>query len=174
MQRSDANSLAAPRHRSYLVFVAVWGSGYIASKTGLQYVPPFTFLSLRFAAGLCVLLPARVLTAEREPLRWPVKRGRVAARRRRRTADACGQPGRQPLLAVPRHVRRRHRAGTWRRNRWSRQLSPPHSSTERLRRTMARRVHRWRESRSWSGTRSDSSRDPRRCALTRVLGIHIV
>jgi len=29
-------------------FVAVWGSGYIASKTGLQYVPPFTFLLLRF------------------------------------------------------------------------------------------------------------------------------
>jgi len=53
-------------------FVAVWGSGYIASKTGLQYVPPFTFLSLRFAAGLCVLLPLAFYWQRREPLRWPV------------------------------------------------------------------------------------------------------
>ena len=53
-------------------FVAVWGSGYIASKTGLQYVPPFTFLSLRFAAGLCVLLPLAFYWQQREPLRWPV------------------------------------------------------------------------------------------------------
>jgi len=53
-------------------FVAVWGSGYIASKTGLQYVPPFTFLSLRFATGLCVLLPLAFYWQRREPLRWPV------------------------------------------------------------------------------------------------------
>ncbi|HUL68009.1 MAG TPA: DMT family transporter [Burkholderiaceae bacterium] len=52
-------------------FVAVWGSGYIASKTGLQYVPPFTFLSLRFAAGLCLLLPLVLYWQRRERLRWP-------------------------------------------------------------------------------------------------------
>jgi drug/metabolite transporter (DMT)-like permease len=52
-------------------FVAVWGSGYIASKTGLQYAPPFTFLSLRFAAGLVVLLPLAFYWQRREPLRWP-------------------------------------------------------------------------------------------------------
>ena len=33
-------------------FVAVWGAGYVATKAGLQYAPPFTFLSLRFAFGL--------------------------------------------------------------------------------------------------------------------------
>jgi drug/metabolite transporter (DMT)-like permease len=36
-------------------FVIVWGSGYLATKVGLQYAPPFTFLSLRFAFGLCCL-----------------------------------------------------------------------------------------------------------------------
>ena len=30
-------------------FVAVWGAGYVATKVGLQYAPPFTFLTLRFA-----------------------------------------------------------------------------------------------------------------------------
>jgi drug/metabolite transporter (DMT)-like permease len=38
-------------------FVAVWGAGYVATKIGLQYAPPFTFLSLRFALGLLCLLP---------------------------------------------------------------------------------------------------------------------
>jgi drug/metabolite transporter (DMT)-like permease len=38
-------------------FVLVWGSGYLASKTGLQYAAPFTFLSLRYAFGLLCLLP---------------------------------------------------------------------------------------------------------------------
>src|SRR5574340_253843 len=38
-------------------FVAVWGSGYVATKIGLQYAAPFTFLSLRFAFGLACLLP---------------------------------------------------------------------------------------------------------------------
>ncbi|TMH60058.1 MAG: EamA/RhaT family transporter, partial [Betaproteobacteria bacterium] len=33
-------------------FVAVWGSGYVATKIGLQYAPPFTFLTLRFCFGL--------------------------------------------------------------------------------------------------------------------------
>src|SRR5258708_25656036 len=38
-------------------FVAVWGSGYIATKIGLQYAAPFTFLSLRYVFGLLCLLP---------------------------------------------------------------------------------------------------------------------
>jgi drug/metabolite transporter (DMT)-like permease len=37
--------------------VAVWGSGYIATKIGLHYAAPFTCLSLRFGFGLLVLLP---------------------------------------------------------------------------------------------------------------------
>lgn len=38
-------------------FVIVWGSGFIATKIGIQYAAPFTFLSLRFAFGLICLVP---------------------------------------------------------------------------------------------------------------------
>jgi drug/metabolite transporter (DMT)-like permease len=48
-------------------FVAVWGAGYVATKIGLQYAPPFTFLSLRFAFGLLCLLPVVLLWKPR----WP-------------------------------------------------------------------------------------------------------
>jgi drug/metabolite transporter (DMT)-like permease len=43
-------------------FVAVWGSGYIASKAGLQFAPPFTFLVLRFTFGLLLVVPLVWLT----------------------------------------------------------------------------------------------------------------
>lgn len=52
-------------------FVVVWGSGYLATKTGLQYAPPFTFLSLRFALGLLVLAPLLAGWRRREALRFP-------------------------------------------------------------------------------------------------------
>ncbi len=48
-------------------FVAVWGSGYIATKIGLQYAPPFTFLTLRFCFGLLCLLPIILFWKPR----WP-------------------------------------------------------------------------------------------------------
>ena len=38
-------------------FVLVWGSGFLATKIGIQYAAPFTFLSLRFIAGLLCLAP---------------------------------------------------------------------------------------------------------------------
>lgn len=38
-------------------FVSVWGVGFIATKTGLQYAAPFTFLTLRFCLGIVCLLP---------------------------------------------------------------------------------------------------------------------
>ncbi len=38
-------------------FVVIWGSGFVATKIGLQYAAPFTFLSLRFAFGLICLIP---------------------------------------------------------------------------------------------------------------------
>ncbi len=38
-------------------FVAIWGSGFIASKIGMQHAAPLTFLSLRFAIGtLCLII----------------------------------------------------------------------------------------------------------------------
>lgn len=48
-------------------FVAVWGAGYIATKIGLQYAPPFTFLTLRFAFGILCLLPMVLLLR----IQWP-------------------------------------------------------------------------------------------------------
>lgn len=48
-------------------FVTVWGSGFLATKVGLQYAPPFTFLTLRFAFGLACLVP--IVLAMRP--RWP-------------------------------------------------------------------------------------------------------
>ena len=38
-------------------FVLVWGSGYLASKVGMQYAPPFTFLALRYIFGVLCLVP---------------------------------------------------------------------------------------------------------------------
>ena len=47
--------------------MAVWGSGYVATKVGLQYAPPFTFLTLRFGFGLAFL--AAIVLVWRP--RWP-------------------------------------------------------------------------------------------------------
>jgi drug/metabolite transporter (DMT)-like permease len=49
-------------------FVIVWGSGFLATKTGIQYAAPFTFLSLRFAVGILFLLPIVLILKPR----WPV------------------------------------------------------------------------------------------------------
>ncbi len=38
-------------------FISVWGTGFVATKIGLQYAAPFTFLSMRFAFGLLCMLP---------------------------------------------------------------------------------------------------------------------
>ena len=51
-------------------FVIVWGSGFIATKTGLQYCAPFTLLSLRFGFGVLCMLPVVVLARPR----WPGSR----------------------------------------------------------------------------------------------------
>jgi drug/metabolite transporter (DMT)-like permease len=48
-------------------FVLVWGSGYLATKAGIQYAPPFTFLTLRFVLGIAILAP---IIAFVKP-RWP-------------------------------------------------------------------------------------------------------
>ena len=55
-------------------FVAVWGAGYLATKIGLQHAAPFTFLSLRFAFGLVVLLPVIFLWRPA----WPRDRRELA------------------------------------------------------------------------------------------------
>jgi drug/metabolite transporter (DMT)-like permease len=52
-------------------FVLVWGTGYIATKAGIQYAAPFTFLTLRFILGLALLMPYVLWVRPR----WP--QGRV-------------------------------------------------------------------------------------------------
>ena len=52
-------------------FVTVWGSGYLATKVGLQYAPPFTFLTLRFLFGIALVIPLALVARPT----WP--RGRL-------------------------------------------------------------------------------------------------
>jgi drug/metabolite transporter (DMT)-like permease len=54
-------------------FVAVWGSGFIATKIGLQHAPPFTFLTLRFAFGIACLVPIVVIARPQ----WPASRAEL-------------------------------------------------------------------------------------------------
>ena len=49
------------------LFVVLWSTGFIGAKLGLPYVEPATFLEIRFAAVLAVLLPICLLA--RAP--WP-------------------------------------------------------------------------------------------------------
>jgi len=51
-------------------FVSVWGSGFLATKIGLQHAAPFTFLTLRFAFGLACLIPIVLIARPR----WPASR----------------------------------------------------------------------------------------------------
>ncbi len=51
-------------------FVLMWGSGYLATKTGLRFAAPFTFLSLRFGFGIVCL--ALVVAWSRPS--WPTGR----------------------------------------------------------------------------------------------------
>ena len=49
------------------LFVVLWSTGFIASKLGVPYVEPFTFLSLRFAFVLLLMLPLAVVLRAK----WP-------------------------------------------------------------------------------------------------------
>ena len=54
-------------------FVVVWGSGFIATKVGLQYAAPFTFLTLRYTFGLACLIPLVLVLRPR----WPATRAEL-------------------------------------------------------------------------------------------------
>ncbi len=57
-----------------LLFVALYGSGFVGAKLGLPYAPPLTFLSLRFAIAAAVV--GLIAVAVRAP--WPRKWGETA------------------------------------------------------------------------------------------------
>ncbi len=50
-----------------LLFVLIWSTGFIVAKFGLPYAPPLTFLLLRYASVLLILLPTLLFI--RAP--WP-------------------------------------------------------------------------------------------------------
>jgi drug/metabolite transporter (DMT)-like permease len=54
-------------------FVTVWGSGFLATKIGLQHAAPFTFLTLRFAVGLACIIPIVLVMQPR----WPASRSEL-------------------------------------------------------------------------------------------------
>jgi drug/metabolite transporter (DMT)-like permease len=60
-----------PLHAGYpTLFVVLWSTGFIGAKLGLPYAEPLTFLSLRFALVLAILLPVCWLVRAR----WPAPR----------------------------------------------------------------------------------------------------
>ncbi len=69
MKRPWAGFTQSPAFETALAwyFVLVWGTGYLATKAGLAEAPPFTFLTLRYAFGLCLLVPAMLWLRPR----WP-------------------------------------------------------------------------------------------------------
>jgi drug/metabolite transporter (DMT)-like permease len=72
-------ALSPPTHRWFNAllawyFVAIWGTGFIATKIALQHAAPFTFLSMRFAFGIVCLAPLLWLTRPR----WPATRAEFA------------------------------------------------------------------------------------------------
>ncbi len=64
--------LSARAYESLLAwyFVSVWGSGFLATKFGLQHAAPFTFLTLRFAFGILCLIPIVLIYKPH----WPANR----------------------------------------------------------------------------------------------------
>ncbi len=52
------------------LFVIIWSTGFVAAKFGLPFAPPLTFLLLRFACVLVVLIP--IVVVMRAP--WPIGR----------------------------------------------------------------------------------------------------
>lgn len=68
-------SAAVSRHRWFdsllaWYFVAIWGSGFLASKIGMLYAAPFTFLTARFLFGIACMIPIVFIMRAR----WPASR----------------------------------------------------------------------------------------------------
>lgn len=52
------------------LFVLLWSTGFIGAKLGVPYAEPFTFLILRFALVLMLMLPLALLLRARWPQSW--------------------------------------------------------------------------------------------------------
>jgi drug/metabolite transporter (DMT)-like permease len=67
---SDTSHGAAWIAAMPMLFVLIWSTGFVVAKFGLPYAPPLTFLTLRFAGVLVVLVPLVLLSGAL----WPVGR----------------------------------------------------------------------------------------------------
>jgi drug/metabolite transporter (DMT)-like permease len=68
-------SLQALQRAAPFVFAILWSTGYIGARLGMPFAEPFTFLSLRFALVLALLVPVFLFWR----LPWPRGRGLVDA-----------------------------------------------------------------------------------------------
>jgi drug/metabolite transporter (DMT)-like permease len=53
------------------IFVVLWSTGFIGAKLGLPHAEPFTFLAIRVALTLAVLVPVAMIFVRRWPGRKP-------------------------------------------------------------------------------------------------------
>jgi drug/metabolite transporter (DMT)-like permease len=60
-----------------VLFAALWSTGFIGAKFGLPHAEPFTFLFVRFALTLALLVPLVKLMASGWPAGWRLK-GHIA------------------------------------------------------------------------------------------------
>jgi len=56
-----------------LVTAAIWGSTFVAQRTGMDHVGPFTFNAVRFAVGAIVLLPLVLKSNRPRPLSGSIR-----------------------------------------------------------------------------------------------------
>jgi len=49
-----------------LITAAVWGSGYVAQRSGIDYIGPFYFTGIRFFLGAMVLIPILVVNQKKK------------------------------------------------------------------------------------------------------------
>lgn len=52
------------------VFVILWATGFIGAKAGLPYAEPFTFVALRYALVVALMLPVALVARAPWPARW--------------------------------------------------------------------------------------------------------
>ncbi|HET9702155.1 MAG TPA: EamA/RhaT family transporter, partial [Burkholderiales bacterium] len=72
-----------PAHPRWLaaapvVFVVLWSSGFVGAKLGLPHAEPLTFLALRFALVVSIMLPVALFMRAPWPTR-PADAGHIAA-----------------------------------------------------------------------------------------------
>lgn len=55
-----------------VLFVLLWSTGFVGARYAMPHAEPFTFLSMRYALALAVLLPLSVVALRRRPARASV------------------------------------------------------------------------------------------------------